>query len=76
MTCGSSLKTCGSGPASASSNAPKTQPATSDQPIVRTAAPCAVAASPAPSARPTSTCAAIAIESSTSAANTYSPIAI
>ena len=76
MTAGSSVNSGGSTPASASRIAPNRQPATRPQAIERQPTARAVAASPAPRARPTSTCAAIAIASSVRARKTNRPIAI
>ena len=69
-TAGSSVNASGSTPVSASSAAPNAAPTANDQPIIRRPAAYARSASPAPSIRPTITCAAIATASSTNARKT------
>ena len=67
MTSGSVVNARGITSARARKTPPMTSPATSDSSIMRRAAAKASSASPAPSARPTMTCPAIAIASSTRA---------
>ena len=76
MTAGSSVNACGSRSRPRKSTRPTRRLNASDQPMTRLPAATAPSTSPAPSMRPTSTCAAIATASSTSAMKMKMPKAI